>query len=394
MNEQSVDKARALEPLSYHAAVQDYLAEHEPAVWDKGSGGMSEEELAELRDTMLRNTYRLEEAGHPQVFAALRTAMERLGIDAPATLYQANDGTMNASLFYVPGEVHLAFFGPILEKLSEAELLALMGHELSHYLLWQMDEGAHYRTSRIFDQALSFADAKPAHRETARLLSLYTELFADRGGAIAAGDTAPAIAVLVKTMTGLTSVDPEAYLRQAEELEAKGGKSQGHSHPEVYLRARALKLWWEGDAQLGDWLEARVQGPLSIESLDLMGQHRLTSLTRGFLARMLSEVEEGSDEIVTQVKAVFPDFAHGEERLDLAEISVEKIDDATRDYFIALMFDLAMADSDATDVVMLAAAKTAASMGATERLKASLRRDLKWTKTRTDKLVAQAEKAA
>ena len=394
MDATSQQSARALEPLVYHIALQDHLREHEPQVWDKVAGGMDEGELAELRDTMLRNTYRLEEAGHPQVFAALRTAMERLGIEAPATLYQANDGTMNASLIYVPGEVHLTFFGPILEKLSEAELLALMGHELSHYLLWQMDEGAHHRTSRIFDHALSFPDAKPAHRETARLLSLYTELFADRGAAIAAQDTAPAIAVLVKTMTGLTSVDPEAYLRQAEELEAKGGKSQGHSHPEVYLRARALKLWWEGDPQLEDWLEARVQGPLSIEGLDLIGQYRLTALTRGFLARMLGEVEEGSDEIVTQVKAVFPDFAADEEKLDLAKISVEKIDDATRDYFIALMFDLAMADSDATDVVMLAAAKTAAAMGATERLTGSLRRDLKWTKARADKLVAQAAKAA
>ena len=386
--------ARGLEPLDYHMALQQHLQAHEPHVWDKASGGMTAEEIAELRDTMLRNTYRLEESGHPQVFAALNTAMERLGIDAPATLYQANDGTMNASLIYVPGEVHLAFFGPILERLSEPELLALMGHELSHYLLWQLDEGAHHRTSRIFDHALSFAEAKPAHRETARLLSLYTELFADRGAAIAARDTTPAIAVLVKTMTGLTSVDPEAYLRQAEELEAKGGKSQGHSHPEIYLRARALKLWWERDATLADWLEARVQGPLSIEALDLIGQHRLTALTRGFLARMLAEVEEGSDEIVTQVRAVFPDFAHEEEKLDLADLSVEKIDDATRDYFIALMFDLAMADSDATEVVMLAAAKTAASMGATERLSASLRRDLKWTKARADKLLAQAAKAA
>src|SRR5439155_8116411 len=164
-------------------------------------------------------------------------------------------------------------------------LLALMGHELSHYLLWSMDEHDHYRASRVFDHALSYPDAKPSHRETARLLSLYTELFADRGAAIAAAEPGPAIAVLVKVMTGLTNVDPHAYLRQAQEVEARSDKSQGLSHPEIYLRARALQLWWDDDPDLDMWLQKHLHGPLSIEALDLMGQTRLTEMTRAFFAR-------------------------------------------------------------------------------------------------------------
>lgn len=58
------------------------------------------------------------------------------------------------------------------------------------------------------------------------------------------------------------------------------------------------------------------------------------------------------------------------------------------------MFDLAMADPDAMDASMLAAAKIAAEIAATERLGAALRRDLKWTKARADRLMAQAAKAA
>ena len=196
-------------------------------------------------------------------------------------------------------------------------------------------------------------------------------------------------------MTGLTSVNAEAYLRQAEELEASEGKSQGVSHPEIHLRARALQLWWDNDPELAAWLEARLRGQLSIEALDLLGQEKLTGITRAFLARFLTEIAQAGDEIETQVRAVFPDFGKQEEPLlNLAEIGIERIDDATRDYFVALMFDLAMADRDATDAVMLAAAKTAAEIGATERLTAALRRDLKWTKTRADKLLAAAAKAA
>lgn len=386
---------RALEPLAYHQEVIAYLQREERHAWEWSASGALKQEVGEIRETMLRDTYRLEQAGHAQVFEACQTAMARLGIEAPFTLYQANDGSMNASLVYVPGEIHLVFFGPILEKLDPAELLALMGHELSHYLLWSMGEREHYRASRVFDHALSYPDAKPSHRETARLLSLHTELFADRGSAIAAGEPGPAVAVLVKVMTGLTNVDPEAYLRQAQEVEASGGKSQGMSHPEIYLRARALQLWWSDDPGLAAWLDKHLRGPLSIEALDLMGQSRLTQMTRAFLARFATEIEEGSEEILTQLRAVFPDFARQEEELlDLAEIGIERIDDATRDYFVALMFDLAMADSDATEAMMLAAAKTAAEIGATERLTGALRRDLKWTKARTEKLVAQAAKAA
>ena len=388
------ERSRTLEPLAYLQDVIAHLKREERHAWEWSSSSALTQEAGEVRDAMLRDTYRLEQAGHPQVFQACRTAMERLGIEAPVTLYQANDGSMNASLVYVPGEIHLVFFGPILEKLDQAELLALMGHELSHYLLWSMAEREHYRASRVFDHALSYPDAKPSHRETARLLSLHTELFADRGAALAAGDPGPAVAVLVKVMTGLTSVDPEAYLRQAQEVEARGDKSQGLSHPEAYLRARALFLWWERDPGLEAWLQKHLHGPLSIEALDLLGQARLTQMTRAFLARFLAEIDEPGDEITTQLRAVFADFGRQEEpRLDLDEIGAERIDDATRDYFVALMFDLAMADPDATDVVMLAAARTAAEIGATERLTGALRRDLKWTKGRSDKLVAQAAKA-
>jgi hypothetical protein len=386
---------RMLEPLAYQHDVIAYLQSEERHAWEWSASGAVTQEVEQIRDAMLRDTYRLGEAGHPQIFEACRTAMTRLGIEAPFTLYQANDGSMNASLINVPDEIHLVFYGPILEKLDQNELLALMGHELSHYLLWSMGEREHYRASRVFDHALSYPDTKSSHRETARLLSLYTELFADRGAAVAAGDPGPAIAVLVKVMTGLTHVDPEAYLQQAREVETKGGKSQAVSHPEIYLRARALQLWWESKPEFATWLGQHLHGPLSIEALDLMGQGKLTRMTRAFLARFMADVEDSSDEITTQLRAVFPDFGRQEEPLlDLAEIGAERIDDATRDYFVALMFDVAMADRDATDAVMLVAAKTAAEIGATDRLTGALRRDLKWTKARTDKLVAQAAKAA
>src|SRR6185369_9260468 len=221
-----------------------------------------------------------------------------------------------------------------------------------------------------------------------------TELYADRGAAIAADDIAPAISVLVKTMTGLSAVDPAAYLRQAEELEASNAKSIGNSHPEAFLRARALDLWWRKEPDLEVWLEKRLLGPLSIEALDLLRQQELTRLTKGFFARFLGQVEKPSEEILSQVRRFFAKFQSGEEALDYQEIGAARIDDPTRNYFIALMFDCAMADPDARDHVMLAAAKTAEVIAATDLFKAALKRDLSWTKQMTDRLIARAAKTA
>jgi hypothetical protein len=90
------------------------------------------------------------------------------------------------------------------------------------------------------------------------------------------------------------------------------------------------------------------------------------------------------------VKRYFPDFDEQGEALDLEAIGPDRIDDSTRGYFIALMFDCAMADPDARDEIMLAAAKVARSIGAEQLLGAALKRDLRWTKTAVDRLIAKA----
>ena len=187
---------------------------------------------------------------------------------------------------------------------------------------------------------------------------------------------------------------PAAYLRQAFELESSPTKSAGYSHPESFLRARALELWWQGSDSVEDWIGQRLHGPLSIEALDLLRQQALTEKTRAFLGHFIAADEDPDSPVLTQVRRYFPDFAPAAEKFDLDSIGPEKIDDATRDYFIALMFDCAMADPDLTDGMMPMVAQVAQAMGAEDRLKAALKRDLKWTKGRIDTLIKRAAKAA
>ena len=79
---------------------------------------------------------------------------------------------------------------------------------------------------RILNDAVAAPNASGSHRETLRRYALHTELFADRGGAVAAGAVAPAISTLVKVQTGIGTVDAAAYLRQA--MRDAGGPILGY----------------------------------------------------------------------------------------------------------------------------------------------------------------------
>ena len=396
MTESSVTESspRALEPLAYHRSVVDHLREEEPKIWAWGCSRQTRnEQVEEMRGLLLRETYRLDATSHPEVHADCAEVMAGFGIEAPVTLYQAADGAMNAALCFVPGEIHLLFHGPVLEKLSREERIALLGHELAHYRLWSIEGGIYYTATTILDHALAYPDAAPSHVETARVFRLHTELYADRGGAVAANTPEPAISTLVKTMTGLTSVDPQAYLRQAAEAEKDAGASQGQTHPEIFLRAQALDKWWRADAELEPWIERRVRGPLSVAALDLPRQHEASRITRGFLTRLAGDPAADEEIVGNLIRRYFPDWTLGEAAIDDAALAGDRLDGSFRDYLVSLSLDVAMADPDARDAMLAAGARLAASYDGVEPFKAALKRDLKFTKAAIDKVFASRKKA-
>ena len=80
---------------------------------------------------MLKSTYRVDRESQSPLYDAAAIVAQKLGIDAAVTIYQAqNPLGLNASLAYIPGEVHLILHGPLAEKLSPLEIQALFGHEL------------------------------------------------------------------------------------------------------------------------------------------------------------------------------------------------------------------------------------------------------------------------
>ena len=388
-----------LSQLNYHEAIADWLNQNERGVWDWFSNAkLQDEQNGETRDLLLKQTYRLSRETHGAAYECCETAMVKLGVEAPVTLYQAGDGAMNAALFFIPGEIHVVLYGPVLEKLSETELTALFGHEISHYLLWTLGDRRYRIAQQIIDDSVQQSAGEYALYETARLYLLSTEVFADRGAAIAAGGSEAAIAVLLKVMTGLSATDPKAFLEQAAELDAKGDLTKTASHPETYMRALFIDRWCREGAEgagIDDWVLERLKGPMAIGSLDLLDQNQLTVITRQLFALFLHDSDLASAMVVTQVKQFFPDWLGAEEiRLDPNTAKAIAQDRSIRDYIIALIIDLAHADPDQTEEMLVRGGKFAASLDWEDDYRDNLKSLLKMRKPQIDRIMRASEKVS
>ena len=374
-----------LQPLPYHEALANYLKTAEAEAWEWFASHQAQTDYAEeLRLELLKQTYRLDAATHPEVFRALDQARACLTPDLPVTLYQSqkNHG-VNAAIFCLPGEAHIVFEGNVLQLLTPAELLGVFGHELAHYRLWNESSGRFFVTDRMAQAMASEPRAEPSHVESARLLRLYTEIYADRGALSVTGESGPVISGLVKLNTGLTQVDADSYVKQADEVFARSkARTEGLSHPETFIRARAIRLWADKNPDADTEVTRMIEGTVSLEKLDLLGQSRLSDFTLRWLRLLLRAPWFQSEPVKAHARLYFPDlqFAaadHADEDL-LAELREAPI--AVRDYFCYLLLDFSAVDPELEDEPLKAAYVLARKLEWEDRLEALSVKELKLKK--------------
>jgi Peptidase family M48 len=299
-----------LQPMAYHRDLVDFLKGKEPELWGWMSAAQIASQSSAVRNELLRSTYRVDGDAHPEIVGPAAFAAKALGVSVPISVYQSEgESSPNAALIFVPDEAIVLLSGSIVELLNAAELTAIMGHELAHFVLWTADGGDHLVADRLVNAVAndSFDDA---YIETSRLLALSTELFADRGALLACGDLHAAVSALVKVSTGMRSISPVAYLQQAEELLiADSSASNRVTHPETVLRSAALEHFSSGTDDLSPLLTKSIYGHDSVDRLDVLGQQRMENRTRFMIAELLKMDWFRTEPVLAHMRAYFSSFS-------------------------------------------------------------------------------------
>ena len=386
-----------LAALPYHLLVRDHLKVHAAKLWEHfSSDAFQQAHAEELRLALLKATYRLDRTSHPELYAHVDACAAALKLKVPVELYQGpNDGTLNAALYFVPDTARVVLLGPIQELLTQEEIRALLGHELSHHVLWTLHGGELLATERALS-ALSRASDQGAGASVSacaseRLFKLHTEVYADRGGMLAAGSRDATIRCVVKVQTGLKHVDATAYVAQADEVLAKDrGGSDGQTHPEAFLRAKALALYAaEGDASNAQ-LRALLEGPASLDSLDLLRRQELSGIVRDLIDLVLRPAWFQTEAVLAHARLMFDEY----QVPDLSDSTVERLktrllpyDKSAREVLSWVLVDLVAVGADLAPLPLARCLDLAIELDLGDALRQGVNRELKQTK----KAIAQVE---
>lgn len=339
-----------LQALPYHLKVRDHFAQ-QTKTWNFFAAGKTkEEQLAQYKTELLKNTYKFDEKADAAIYEKVNKAKNKLGLEQlVVTVYQAQyTDEMNASIVYLNNEAHVVFSGRITQLLDENELLAILAHELTHIKLYSMLQGELETAERIIMAIAGNYNSEPAYYETARLYRLYTEIFCDRGAYTVVEDTRPVITSLVKIATGLDKVSAESYCKQAEEIFSTGNsvKAATISHPENFIRARAIQLWHEKKEAAEPEIIRMIEGITDLDQLDVFKQKELLELTRKFMQLLIKPNWFRSSLVTGLAKQYFADFSFDDD-VTADEKFIESINEShtsIKDYLGYVILDFALID--------------------------------------------------
>jgi len=379
-----------LSVLPYHAATASYFKQQQ-SVWQFFSNVThKEEELQEYKTHLLKNSYKFDLACHDDLFEHLNRAKEKLGISFPVTVYQAEHSEeMNATILYVNEEAHIVFSGKLISSLTGEELLAVLAHELMHAILYRQQDGDLEIADRIITAIGNHPGSTPAHYETARLFKLYTEIFCDRGAYLVTGSYTPIISSLVKIATGLQTVNADSYIKQAEEIFSSDAftKAQGVTHPENFIRARAIWLWHEKGPVAEPIITQMLEGHAGLDELDLFKQQNLALLTESVIKCLMSPSWMQTPLNIALAKQYFGNisFTGAPEAISLRN-SVERLHPNLKDYLAYVLYDFATADKALEDVPLGYAFYLADELQLESAFAAAVKKERKLTDKKTTTL--------
>jgi hypothetical protein len=372
-----------IKPFPFHSDLRDYFKKQ-----DKTWSWFSEEKVkAEQQEAfktdLLKNSYRIDPDTELKVYEILNTAKDRLGIIIPITIYQSQSmNGNNAGVVFFENEAHIILSGTILKLLNEDELLVLFGHELSHILLFSLEDGDFEITNRIINTIASDGNSELFYYETARLYQLYTELYCDLGALKVSGSLETTIQTLVKLNTGLEKVSAESYLKQANEILERIEKgSDGETHPENFIRAKSLEIFEKDNANYYSRTEKIISGKTDLYQLNLFNKKLVFDNTKELISIILKPKWTQSEYCTALYKQYFSNSDKKNDAFidDTFKLKIENSKKNLKEYYAYIMFDFALCDPDLKEAFIGHILDIAEQLSLEDELKTILKKELNLT---------------
>jgi len=174
---------------------------------------------------------------------------------------------------------------------------------------------------------------------------------------------------LLKIATGLSEVNADSYLQQAEAIFAAepGTQAATPTHPENFIRTRAIRLWQDQREAAEPIITKMIEGLADLDRLDLFSQARLHSLTRDVVQELLRPEWTRTEMVRGLANQYFPgltdfgaggaDIASGETDIASKETDIRNrlaaaltgAQPSIHDYFSYLLLDFALVDPSLED---------------------------------------------
>jgi len=369
-------------PSAYLKKVRDYLKTRNKTWKWFAATEIKEKQINSFKTDLLKNTYRMDKESSPELYAMAEEACTKLAIAPEITFYQLmNSEGLNASISSIGNEAHIVLTGPLTTLLNEKEMLSVISHELTHYLMYKMDNEEYEVASRCINAMANDRTSSDEIIESARVFNLYRELFCDMGSLHVTGELAPVVSSLLKLSTRRTDINVDSYLTQARELLDDSEADDSTTHPLNHIRALSLDFLVRKDEKRDETLERLIQGKLSIEGLDIFRQRELEDLTHRLIQCILSPRWIQTESVLNLARQYFITFYHEPALVDIKFLR-EKIEDcalSVKKYFSRVLFDFALVDKSLENAPVGYTLEIAELLGLEKAYSEAIRKELKIT---------------
>ncbi|MEZ5815629.1 MAG: hypothetical protein R3D44_00925 [Hyphomicrobiaceae bacterium] len=371
------------EPLPYHLAVADCLAETEPELWHwfEDEHNAARDATATLSD-LRRFTVRIERSGADEPrYALAEAARDRIQLAEPIALYRLLDPAEapGISLVFLPEEIAIVLAGAILDHLrADGELLAAFGREIARFALFRSDNGRLHVAERALRWLAAQKASSPEIRETARRYWLVTEAYCDAGGLIASDDFPATLTTIFKLFPGADAADVAPYLAPSDSDMVPAAAAARSAVPsDLDARARALARFQERSrSRQSAILEDVPAGAIDLGTLDLTDQKLLRDMTRSILDRVLCGRGMHSAAVLAYAREMFTGYEPPATAQPLTP-PPRALSPSIVDYLAYLLLDLATAEGSRLQSWIAVAVAAADEVGVGPRFREIARQELR-----------------